>query len=271
MADRVIEELDEDLVPGPDIRRGGIGRIAYASRFGPAVLPVNYALQDGAVVFCTAAQRPARLRPADRHRRRRLQGGVRDRQASTWPPSRAGACSSRARLTTSTGTEQDAVRRAGVEPWAPVDRGSCSSGSSRLVSPGAASGLPEGNCPNAWHGPGIPRGFAISTGYPRLAPLAGTGRGSSVCLSLSVVLPLVRLPSCGGDGGDGLVPGGRHRASLLLRRPVTNRKIEPRPATAPRPKAAREMMKAPGQTQRGRLSCQFWPFIPMASRSRGVH
>ena len=57
MADRVIEELNEDqcldLISG-----GGIGRIAYASRFGPAVLPVNYALQDGAVVFRTAADGP---------------------------------------------------------------------------------------------------------------------------------------------------------------------------------------------------------------------
>src|SRR6185312_9328710 len=57
MADRVIEELSEDqclnLISG-----GGIGRIAYTSRFGPAVLPVNYALQDGAVVFRTAAHGP---------------------------------------------------------------------------------------------------------------------------------------------------------------------------------------------------------------------
>jgi nitroimidazol reductase NimA-like FMN-containing flavoprotein (pyridoxamine 5'-phosphate oxidase superfamily) len=52
MADRVIEELGEDeslrlIAPG------GIGRIAYASRFGPAVLPVNYKWHDGAIVFRT--------------------------------------------------------------------------------------------------------------------------------------------------------------------------------------------------------------------------
>ena len=39
-ADRSIEELDKAeslrLIPA-----GGIGRIAYAGRFGPAVLPVN--------------------------------------------------------------------------------------------------------------------------------------------------------------------------------------------------------------------------------------
>ncbi len=41
MADRVIEELDEDQCLKL-ISEGGIGRIAYVGRFGPAVLPVNY-------------------------------------------------------------------------------------------------------------------------------------------------------------------------------------------------------------------------------------
>jgi nitroimidazol reductase NimA-like FMN-containing flavoprotein (pyridoxamine 5'-phosphate oxidase superfamily) len=35
------------------IAAGGVGRIAYASRFGPAVLPVNYKWHDGAIVFRT--------------------------------------------------------------------------------------------------------------------------------------------------------------------------------------------------------------------------
>jgi nitroimidazol reductase NimA-like FMN-containing flavoprotein (pyridoxamine 5'-phosphate oxidase superfamily) len=35
------------------VSRGGIGRIAYQSRFGPAVLPVNYKWHGGAVVFRT--------------------------------------------------------------------------------------------------------------------------------------------------------------------------------------------------------------------------
>jgi hypothetical protein len=38
MPDRVIEELDEDTCRQL-ISRGGIGRIAYASRFGLVVLP----------------------------------------------------------------------------------------------------------------------------------------------------------------------------------------------------------------------------------------
>jgi nitroimidazol reductase NimA-like FMN-containing flavoprotein (pyridoxamine 5'-phosphate oxidase superfamily) len=52
MADRVIEELDE-AESMRLIAPGGIGRIAYGSRFGPAVLPVNYKWHDGAIVFRT--------------------------------------------------------------------------------------------------------------------------------------------------------------------------------------------------------------------------
>ena len=53
MADRMIEELDE-AESLRLISAGGIGRIAYQSRFGPAVLPVNYQWHDGAIVFRTA-------------------------------------------------------------------------------------------------------------------------------------------------------------------------------------------------------------------------
>jgi nitroimidazol reductase NimA-like FMN-containing flavoprotein (pyridoxamine 5'-phosphate oxidase superfamily) len=52
MADRTIEELDE-AESLQLISAGGIGRIAYVSRFGPAVLPVNYKWHDGAIVFRT--------------------------------------------------------------------------------------------------------------------------------------------------------------------------------------------------------------------------
>ena len=53
MADRTIVELDE-AESLRLIAAGGIGRIAYQSRFGPAVLPVNYKWYDGAIVFRTA-------------------------------------------------------------------------------------------------------------------------------------------------------------------------------------------------------------------------
>jgi nitroimidazol reductase NimA-like FMN-containing flavoprotein (pyridoxamine 5'-phosphate oxidase superfamily) len=54
MSDRTITELDEAECLRL-IARGGIGRIAYQSRFGPEVLPVNYQWHDGAVVFRTVA------------------------------------------------------------------------------------------------------------------------------------------------------------------------------------------------------------------------
>jgi nitroimidazol reductase NimA-like FMN-containing flavoprotein (pyridoxamine 5'-phosphate oxidase superfamily) len=54
MADRVFEELGEQECLAL-IAPGGIGRIAYTGRYGPAVLPVNFALSDGEIFFRTAA------------------------------------------------------------------------------------------------------------------------------------------------------------------------------------------------------------------------
>lgn len=57
MADRTIEILDEAECLRL-ISPGGIGRIAYQGRFGPAVLPVNYKLNDGVILFRTAEHSP---------------------------------------------------------------------------------------------------------------------------------------------------------------------------------------------------------------------
>jgi nitroimidazol reductase NimA-like FMN-containing flavoprotein (pyridoxamine 5'-phosphate oxidase superfamily) len=57
MPDRVIEELDEAECVRL-ISPGGVGRIAYAGRFGLAVLPVSYKWHDGAIVFRTAEHGP---------------------------------------------------------------------------------------------------------------------------------------------------------------------------------------------------------------------
>ncbi len=57
MADREIEVLDEEQFLDL-ISPGGIGRIAYSSRYGPTVLPVNYSLRNGAIVFRTAENGP---------------------------------------------------------------------------------------------------------------------------------------------------------------------------------------------------------------------
>lgn len=40
------------------ISPGGIGRIAFTGRYGLTVLPVNYKLHDGAIVFRTAQDSP---------------------------------------------------------------------------------------------------------------------------------------------------------------------------------------------------------------------
>ena len=120
MADRVIEELSEDqclrLISG-----GGIGRIAYASRFGPAVLPVNYAVQDGAVVFRTAADGPLDedLRTGITDADYKVAFEIDSIDLATrqgWSVLVQGPAHH------VTGTGQDAVRRAGIESWAPGPR-----------------------------------------------------------------------------------------------------------------------------------------------------
>jgi nitroimidazol reductase NimA-like FMN-containing flavoprotein (pyridoxamine 5'-phosphate oxidase superfamily) len=51
--ERTIEDLDRDECLRL-IAPGGIGRIAFQGRFGPVVLPVNYRLHEGAILFRTA-------------------------------------------------------------------------------------------------------------------------------------------------------------------------------------------------------------------------
>jgi nitroimidazol reductase NimA-like FMN-containing flavoprotein (pyridoxamine 5'-phosphate oxidase superfamily) len=53
----VLEPLDEAECLRL-ISPGGIGRIAFTGRYGLTVLPVNYRLHDGAIVFRTAQDSP---------------------------------------------------------------------------------------------------------------------------------------------------------------------------------------------------------------------
>jgi len=53
----VLEKLDEAECLRL-IAPGGIGRIAFIGRYGLTVLPVNYKLHDGAIVFRTAQDSP---------------------------------------------------------------------------------------------------------------------------------------------------------------------------------------------------------------------
>ena len=120
MSDRVIEELDEDACLQL-ISRGGIGRIAYTGRTGLAVLPVNYALHDGAVVFRTAEHGPL-----DEDLRTGIEGAeykvafqIDDidlaRQLG-WSVLIQGPAHH------VTAAERDATLKAGVQSWAPGDR-----------------------------------------------------------------------------------------------------------------------------------------------------
>jgi nitroimidazol reductase NimA-like FMN-containing flavoprotein (pyridoxamine 5'-phosphate oxidase superfamily) len=120
MTDRVIEELDEDQCRTL-IAAGGIGRIAYASRFGTAVLPVNYAWRDGAILFRTAANSPLdedlRTGIANADYRVAFEVDSIDLAAGQgWSVLIQGPAHHL------TGVEEDAARQVGVEPWAPGDR-----------------------------------------------------------------------------------------------------------------------------------------------------
>jgi nitroimidazol reductase NimA-like FMN-containing flavoprotein (pyridoxamine 5'-phosphate oxidase superfamily) len=53
----VLEDLDEAECLRL-VSPGGIGRIAFTGRFGPTVLPVNYQLHQGTIVFRTAEDSP---------------------------------------------------------------------------------------------------------------------------------------------------------------------------------------------------------------------
>jgi nitroimidazol reductase NimA-like FMN-containing flavoprotein (pyridoxamine 5'-phosphate oxidase superfamily) len=120
MADRVIEELDENECLEL-VSPGGIGRIAYVGRFGPAVLPVNYKVQDGAVVFRTAENGPLdedlRTGIADADYKVAFEIDDIDTAARRgWSVLIQGPAHH------VTGADEDAVRAAGVESWAPGDR-----------------------------------------------------------------------------------------------------------------------------------------------------
>ena len=52
ITERAVELLDEAACLRL-IAAGGVGRIGYTSRFGPVVLPVNYRLHEGTIVFRT--------------------------------------------------------------------------------------------------------------------------------------------------------------------------------------------------------------------------
>jgi len=120
MADRVIEELSENECLEL-IAPGGIGRIAYVGRYGPAVLPVNYELRSGAIVF-----RAAEHGPLDEDLRTGITGAD-YRVAFEIDEIDLGAQGGWSVLVQGpahhmTADELNAAGGAGVEPWAPGER-----------------------------------------------------------------------------------------------------------------------------------------------------
>ncbi|MEO5878309.1 MAG: pyridoxamine 5'-phosphate oxidase family protein [Streptosporangiaceae bacterium] len=55
--DAVVENLDERECLAL-LARGGVGRLAYAGRFGQVVIPVNYRFHERTIVFRTAQGSP---------------------------------------------------------------------------------------------------------------------------------------------------------------------------------------------------------------------
>src|ERR1044071_6966610 len=121
MPDRTITELDE-AESLKLISPGGIGRIAYQSRFGPAVLPVNYKWHDGAIVF-----RTTRHSALDEDLQTGIAGGdykVAFEINETDVPARRGwSVLTRGPAPRVAGeTERAAAEQAGVEPWPAGER-----------------------------------------------------------------------------------------------------------------------------------------------------
>jgi len=115
MSDRKIVELGEDESLKL-ISAGGIGRIAYQSRFGPAVLPVNYQWHDGAIVFRTAQHSAL-----DEDLQTGIAGGdyrvAFEVDAIDVPGRQGWSVLVQGPAHHVSGDERESAERAGVEPW----------------------------------------------------------------------------------------------------------------------------------------------------------
>jgi nitroimidazol reductase NimA-like FMN-containing flavoprotein (pyridoxamine 5'-phosphate oxidase superfamily) len=115
-AEPVVEALPEaeclQLLAGPDI-----GRIAFTGRFGITVLPVNYRLHDGSIVFRTGEDSPmdTDLRTGLEHGEYQVAFEVDEIEASTregWSVLIRGPAHH-----VTTAEERAAVAGSGVAPW----------------------------------------------------------------------------------------------------------------------------------------------------------
>jgi nitroimidazol reductase NimA-like FMN-containing flavoprotein (pyridoxamine 5'-phosphate oxidase superfamily) len=100
------------------ISAGGVGRLAYAGRFGPTVLPVNYKLHEGTIVFRTTQDSPTDedLRTGIRGAEFKVAFEIDDINPAAregWSVLIQGSAHH-----VESGTERASVLEAGIEPWA---------------------------------------------------------------------------------------------------------------------------------------------------------
>ena len=100
------------------ISAGGVGRIGYTGRFGPTVVPVNYAVYEGTIVFRTGQDSPMGedLRTGIEHAESKVAFEIDEIS----PATREGwsiLVQGRAHPVDSD-TEHASVMQSGVEPWA---------------------------------------------------------------------------------------------------------------------------------------------------------
>ena len=100
------------------ISAGGVGRIGYTGRFGPTVVPVNYALHEGTIVFRTGQNSPMGedLRTGIEHAESKVAFEIDEISPATregWSILVQGAAHP-----VDSETERASVMQSGVEPWA---------------------------------------------------------------------------------------------------------------------------------------------------------
>ena len=100
------------------ISAGGVGRIGYTGRFGPTVVPVNYALHEGTIVFRTGQHSPMGedLRTGIEHAESKVAFEIDELSPATrqgWSILIQGSAHP-----VDSEAERTSVVRSGVEPWA---------------------------------------------------------------------------------------------------------------------------------------------------------
>ena len=116
-AEPVVELLDEAECQRL-IAAGGVGRIGYTGRFGPTILPVNYVLHEGTILFRTGQDSPLGedLRTGIEHAESKVAFEIDELRAATregWSVLVQGS----AHLVDSE-AERASIVGLGVEPWA---------------------------------------------------------------------------------------------------------------------------------------------------------